>query len=241
MFIAALALPATLAAQVSPAPSFDDPRLQTVAYDSARPVRVIAFVDVPLTIMLLSGERITAARLSEQAAFEIRIGTRGDSLHITARGPEATAGLTVDTSLRRYEFELAVGNGLGAAYLVRFVASAHGASPFAPRPPTPLPLVPPPTASASPSVKRTEYRLSGERALRPVRIGDDGERTYIEWEQHQSLPAVFGIGASGEEEVVDGYMRQDLFVIDRVYADLVFRIDRKSAKARRLAPVGSSG
>ena len=78
-----------------------------------------------------------------------------------------------------------------------------------------------------------EYRLSGEAALRPSRIGDDGERTYIEWGKYQSLPAVFGIGANGDEEVVDGYMREGVFTIDRVYTELVFRIDRKRAKARR--------
>jgi type IV secretion system protein VirB9 len=84
-----------------------------------------------------------------------------------------------------------------------------------------------------------EYRLSGEAALRPSRIGDDGERTYIEWGKYQSLPAVFGIGTNGEEEVVDGYMREGVFTIDRVYTELVFRIDRKRAKARRTQGLGA--
>lgn len=250
-YLTLMALPAALAAQVSPTPSFEDPRLQTIAYDPARPARIVAFRDTPLTVMLLSGEQITNTRLSDPAAFEVRTGTRSDSLHITARQPAAAARLVVDTTLRRYEIELAVGDGLVAAYLVRFVDPARVAPPFVPPAQMPVaqPMAPPtamaPTAMLSAMLSatapRTAYRLSGERALRPSRIGDDGERTYIEWDAHQSLPAVFGIGANGEEEVVDGYMRQNVFVVDRVYYDLVFRIDRKTAKARRSTALGARG
>ena len=49
---------------------------------------------------------------------------------------------------------------------------------------------------------------------------------------------MFGIGVNGEEEVVDGYMRGDVFTIDRVYGQLVFRIDKKRARARRLGGEG---
>ncbi len=43
------------------------------------------------------------------------------------------------------------------------------------------------------------------------------------------------INAFGGEEIVDGYMRDGVFTIDRVYTRLVFRIDRKVAEADRLA------
>ncbi|WP_373475666.1 TrbG/VirB9 family P-type conjugative transfer protein [Sphingorhabdus sp.] len=78
------------------------------------------------------------------------------------------------------------------------------------------------------------YRLSGEKSLRPVRIGDDGTHMYLEWDEEQALPAVFALNALGEEEMVDGYMRSGVFTIDRVHRDLVFRIGKKSAKAKRV-------
>jgi type IV secretion system protein VirB9 len=84
----------------------------------------------------------------------------------------------------------------------------------------------------------TGYRLSGEKSLRPSRIGDDGVHTYIEWSEEQALPAVFAVNALGEEEIVDGYMRQDIFTIDRVHQRLVFRIGKKLAKAERAIPPG---
>lgn len=82
------------------------------------------------------------------------------------------------------------------------------------------------------------YSLKGAALLRPVRIGDDGTHTYIQWAEDQPIPAVFALDPRGTEQIVDGYMRGDLFTIDRVYPRLVFRIDRDRAEARRNAPVG---
>lgn len=56
---------------------------------------------------------------------------------------------------------------------------------------------------------------------------------YLEWAEDQALPAVFAVNAQGEEEMVDGYMRQGIFTIDRVHNRLVFRIDKKRARAER--------
>jgi type IV secretion system protein VirB9 len=218
-------LAASASAQVSPAPSFDDPRLQTVSYDPSRPVRLVAFPDAALTVMLLPGEQIQRVAVSDPLTFDARATAANDSLTVRALRADAAATMLVDTAQRRYEFELATGTGLAAAYVVRFV----GAGPAAP-------------AALAPAVPAAaiigEYRLTGEETLLPSRIGDDGTRTFLEWDAYQSLPAVFGIGFNGEEEVVDGYMRNGVFTIDRVYGELVFRIDKKRARARRLQRVG---
>jgi len=78
------------------------------------------------------------------------------------------------------------------------------------------------------------YRLSGDKALRPSRITDDGTHMYLEWSAEQDLPAVFSVTTLGEG-MVEGYMRGGIFIIDRVYAELVFRIDKKWAKAQRVS------
>ena len=215
--------PALAAAQVSPTPGLDDPRLQSLAYDPARPTRLVAFPEANLTVMLLPGDFVSQAVLSDPGAFDVRVTEAQDSLNIVALRADAAARLMVDTPHRRYEFDLETGQGLAAAYVVRFVApSAAGG------------VAPTPSAQALTG----EYRLTGEQALLPARIADDGERTYIEWGKYQSLPAVFGIGTAGEEEVVDGYMRGGVFTIDRVYNELVFRVDDKRARARRRGSLG---
>ena len=78
------------------------------------------------------------------------------------------------------------------------------------------------------------YRVSGAVELRPVRISDDGTHTYIVWAPDQALPAVFAVSPAGAEEMVDGYMRNDVFTIDRIQPQLVFRIDKKLARAKRI-------
>ena len=77
------------------------------------------------------------------------------------------------------------------------------------------------------------YRLRGDREVQPQDITDDGIRTRIIFAPEQSLPAIFAIGPTGDEQVVDGYMRDGIFVIDRVWEELVFRIDKEKATARR--------
>lgn len=225
----AAGLTASAAAQVSPVPSLEDPRLQTIAYDPGRSVRLVVFPGANLTVMLVTGDQIGRVVVSDPNAFDIRVTGSNDSLNITALRPDASATLVVETPQRRYELDVDTGQGLAAAYMVRFLPAAASA----------MPVPPPMGASEVAPVLIGQYRLSGERALRPVRIGDDGLRTYIEWGEYQSLPAVFGIGPTGEEEVVDGYMRDGRFTIDRVYGELWFRIDKKRAKARRTEGLGT--
>ena len=223
-----LSAPWAAVAQTMPSPSLDDPRLQTLIYDPARPARLVAFADANLTVMLLPGEQIEKVTTSDRNAFDVRITGSNDSLNIMPLRPDAAATLVVDTRQRRYEFDVGTKGGL-AAYLVRFVPNA----PAMPMPgPMPMPMRPP---GAPPlAVVDNSYRLSGERSLLPTGMSDDGRRTYIQWGDSQSLPAVFGIGPTGQEEVVDGYMREGKFTIDRVYGQIVFRIDKRQATARRL-------
>jgi type IV secretory pathway VirB9-like protein len=93
---------------------------------------------------------------------------------------------------------------------------------------------PPVLADATDPAMTGRYQLSGAVELRPVRIADDGTHTYIVWAEDQALPAVFAISAVGAEEMVDGYMRNDVFTIDRIHKQLVFRIDKKLARAERV-------
>ena len=77
------------------------------------------------------------------------------------------------------------------------------------------------------------YRVKGRDALKPVGIRDDGEKTYILFSPNQLLPAIFAISPTGDETLTNGYMRGAVFVLDRVWDELVFRIDGKKATALR--------
>jgi type IV secretion system protein VirB9 len=221
-----LAASAPLGAETAPLPGPDDPRLQTLVEQPGETARLVAFPEASLTLIMQQGEQIQRVVLSDGAAFHVAITGDNDSLSITPLRAQASATLQVETASGMHRFDLETGRGLAAAYVVRMVASSEAAS-------APVPVdTAPDLASMS-----GHYRIDGDRATRPARIADDGARTYIAWGSEQSLPAVLGIGPSGDEEVVAGYMRHGFFTIDRVYPELVFRIDRKKSTATRQVEV----
>lgn len=217
---ASMASPA--AAQLSPTPGFEDPRLQTVSPAPGEAVRLVVFPNAPLTVVFRPGERVERVLLSDSGAFDVAVVGSNDTVTISPRRADARAAMSVVTGRHVYPFEVETGSGLVAAYLVRIV-DADAA--FAVQP----------GASTGPNLAAMagSYRLRGDPSLRPAEIADDGNKTYIRWGEYQAMPAVFGLGPTGEEEVVNGYMRGELFTIDRVYGQLVFRIDTAKAEARR--------
>ncbi len=212
------AMPAS--AQLSPIPSFDDPRIQTVTFQPGAPIRLVSFPDSSLTLVFHSGESIVRAVLSDGSAFKATVVGYGDAIELAAQREDAAATMRVETNLRTYEFSLETGEGLAAAFMVRLVPGSDA---------------PPPAAAAAPDpdAPLTSYRLAGDRVVRPDSIVDDGTRTFIEWHRDRALPAVFGIGPDDSEEIVAGFMRDDVFVIDRIYPELVFRFNDEKATATR--------
>lgn len=217
-----LGWPASLAAQLMPQPSDETPRIQTVQFVQGAPVLLTMLPDTPLTIMLEPAQSISSVTPGDGDDFKIRVAADRGSFMILPT-PEARAGtLDIATQNRAYTFLLRVEASHAAALVVRFVdlPALHQTSDN-PEDHNPV------------SLETWHYRMRGDRDVRPANVTDDGFKTRISYAPGQALPAVFAIGPTGEEEVVNGYMRGDVFVIDRVFGELVFRIDEDKATARR--------
>ncbi|MFL0357752.1 TrbG/VirB9 family P-type conjugative transfer protein [Erythrobacter sp. GH1-10] len=201
-------------------PGPETPRSQTVEWRSGEPIVLTALPGTTLTTMLEPGETIRRIAVGGSRAWDVAVSAEADSFQVTPQPGAVTASLTVETDYRKYDFRLEIGQGLQAAYLVRIDHDVQ-----------------PETVAEQRSVILENldwtYRLRGDRSVRPLSVRDNGEKTVIEYSPDQALPAVFAIGPSDDEEVVDGYMRDGLFVIDRVHQQLVFRIDKEKATARR--------
>jgi len=208
------------AAQTFPTPDLDNPRIQSVAWRDGETIALTALPDTALTVMLESSETIERAVLSGNQLWDVSISPEDNSFQVKPMVNAAPATLRVETNARRYQFALEAGQSLQSAYLVKLEYGPVQDEP-----------------AAFPAQEITDlnwsYRLRGDRAVRPVLVRDNGARTVIEYAPDQPLPAVFAIGATGDEEVVDGHMRGEQFVIDRVHERLVFRIDKEKATARR--------
>ena len=210
-----------LTAQVRPqAIAGGDPRVQSVEY---RPDQVVALDVAPgyqLMLEFAPDERIESVAVGDSGAWQVTPSRSGDRVFVKPL-QSLPSNMTVVTSARLYAFELnpLFGASPDMAYVVRFSYPAPADA----------------SAEAEPAAVAGRYRLSGARALRPSRISDDGRHTYIEWPRERALPAVYALDERGQESLVNGMMRDDLFVIDAVVPRLVFRIDRDVARATRVA------
>jgi type IV secretion system protein VirB9 len=219
--IASALVPA--AAQVSPSPTAQSPRIQEVQWQANIPVTLTTLPESHLTVLLEPGQVIQRARISDSQAWKVSIAKDQDGLTILPKKGARPANLTVETLTRTYRFRLETAQTLLAAYLVRFVPAEAPAEETTEQARDTL----------DPEAPKFGYRVRGDRAVRPKAIADDGRITIIEYGPEQALPAVFAVGPTGKEQVVDGYMRGERFVIDRVHRELVFRIDKEKATAKR--------
>lgn len=196
-----------------------DARIMPIAATGDAGVSLNVMPGTGLMVLLLPGERVQRITSNKGTAFDVRVPSDQDGLHIVPREADARATLSIETDRRNLVLNLATGTGRNTALVARFLV--------------PEPEVEAVLASKPGDGPRWSYRLRGDREVRPARLYDDATRTFVEFGPGQALPAVFAIGPTGDEEVVNGYMRQGIYVIDRVYAELVFRIDKDRATARR--------
>lgn len=201
-------------------PLSSDSRVQTVAWSQDGVIPLGIEPGSSLTVILSASERIANVTVGDTAAFQVAVAGSGDSLFVKPLAAFARTNMTVMTDARRYLFMLDSAGGPGSPYVVQLsypAAPGQGSLPEQP----------------ALTLAQGTWKVTGDRNLRPLEIRDDGVKTYIQWAPDQALPAVFAIPPSGGEEVVDGYMRDEVFVIDRVHPKLVFRIDSHTAIARR--------
>jgi type IV secretion system protein VirB9 len=208
-------------AQVEAPATAGDPRIQTVGYNADQVVLLQGAPGYLITVEFGADEQIENVAVGDSGAWQVTPNRRGDYLFVKPVQAIPT-NMTVVTSARTYLFELAplYGPTPQMAYTVRFTYPAGQSESIADEAPT--------------REVKGSYRLSGAEALRPSRIADDGRHTYIEWPRDRALPAVYAIDSEGRESLVNGAMRDDLFVIDAVASRLVFRIDQHVARAERV-------
>lgn len=218
LLAALLAAPAS--AQIDPQPVGLDPAIQSVTYAEGKIVRLTAPLGYQLTVEISPDETIENIALGDSSAWTVSPSRRGDRIFIKPLQYGVTTNMTVVTGTRTYLFELVPSTygSSGAAQIVRFAY------------PEPTPVSTPPDDQR---VDQGLYKLSGTRELFPAAISEDGRRTYMQWDEDATLPAVYIVDALGQEKLIDAMMRDGILTIDEVIPRLVFRLDGKLARAVR--------
>lgn len=201
-------------------PEAGDVRLRTVEYNAGEVVRLRVATGYQSTIIFNPEERVENVGIGDSDGWQVTVNGRGDALFLKPIRPNGATNMTVITDARVYSFELSSAHAPGAdtPFTVRFLHADTSADP---------------ASEPRARLHIGRYRMSGDRNVRPVAISDDGVRTYIEWRDQQAIPAIFAIDDAGDELLADGQMRSGLYVIDAVHGALVFRMDGRTARARR--------
>ena len=213
-------------AQSFPMLSADDPRIAVLHYAPGIPTQLHAIAGTDLSLLMPKGEHVLRVVVGDPGAVRVDVPGEHDGLVIAALHPVTEVGLIVETDQQTYSFALSVTYQGSVPWMVRLVKggmSGHSQFPAAPI------SAPPPGPPARPGT----WAIKGDKALLPSAIHDDGAKISIQWTSAQAIPAVFALDERGQEQIVNGYMRGDEFVIDRVFEHLVFRIDKAVVHADR--------
>jgi type IV secretion system protein VirB9 len=237
LLLAAFQALAPASAQELPAVSGQDDRSLTINYVAGERFSLPTAKQAVQAVIFASGELIQSVEMGDPGAYAIRVLNSGEGIAVMPKGLSTTTMLTVRTDRRNYDFALTPADEQDVPLIVRFSYSAgdvgvdrsmsqnmvlckEGRDPSCTMP------------------QLGTYRQSGDASVRPFLISDDGARTFISFGEDQAVPAIFAVGPSGKEEMVDGYIRGGVYTLDRVYNTLVFRIDKDVAKAKRLIKRG---
>lgn len=225
---AALTLTITVAAQaqIRPQATGGDARLQSIDYRPEQIVTLEVATGYQLSLEFAPDERIESVAVGDGGAWLVSPTKRGNHLFIKLVQEGVSTNMTVVTDTRTYLFDLQPlpGPAPDMAYAVRFNY---------PKQPQGMIGMAPPLMPAQASIER-RYRISGRRELRPEAISDDGIKTYIKWSADVALPAVYALDHQRRETLVNGMMRDGVYVVDGVSSQLVFRIDNRTARAVRI-------
>jgi type IV secretion system protein VirB9 len=193
MFMAVSVLLGTIS--LSPAsaqPITTDSRIKTLVYNPNEVFNVTTHYGYQSNIEFGAKETIETISVGDRVAWQI--SPAGRRLFIRAMEENARTNMTVITNLHAYQFDLrsssadAVFGSEELTYVVRFFYPEEGAMAQAPGGYMPMPPVAAapiatgsvPEVAASPAFNY-RYTFSGPNTIAPVKIYDDGKRTFFKF------------------------------------------------------------
>lgn len=203
---------------------WSDNQLREIEYQPDRIIAIEAAVGYQVTVLLSPDEQINSIAVGDSSAWQVSANNGGNTIFVKLAAAGMTTNMTVITNVRLYSFELMPASGSYASipYILRFNYPSDNVA----------------EETINPGELMGRYKVTGTKSLWPSGIMDDGRRTFIEWPKSADIPAVYAIDQAGQETLVNGMMREDRLVIESVATKLVFRIDKKVARASR-QPVDS--
>jgi type IV secretion system protein VirB9 len=222
-------------------------RSEEFTYSPTRVYSVTGQRSIQTLIQFAEDETIENIALGDAAAWQVTPNKRANMLFIKPLYAHGRTNMTVVTDRRRYLFDLSIvgpkgraiyaiqfiypDDSMAAALLARRAETALTGNAALPGDPPPEMAPPPPEPAIN-----TSWGMSGDRHLRPARIYDDGDATFIAWSPSTELPGIFSFGDDGKEGPVNFTVRGDYLVIDGVAQRYILRRGKARMTLTNLAP-----
>ncbi|MEQ1789820.1 MAG: P-type conjugative transfer protein VirB9 [Rickettsiales bacterium] len=192
-----------------------DHRVHSIPYQPDEVFKYIGHYGYQASIEFALGEEIKTISMGDSTAWVLN--PSGNRLFLKPVEQDATTNMTLITDRRTYLFEL---HGRETddiddpemVFVTRFVypdADTGSLGGY-------LDTVPNPDENTS-GKYNTNYTISGSDEVAPLRIFDDGEFTYFQFEDiNAELPAFYWVDAEGNESIINYRTRGNYIVVERV-------------------------
>jgi type IV secretion system protein VirB9 len=199
-----------------PTPGSLDPRIRTVLYDPDQVVELKGWFGYQLMVEFAPDERIENVSVGDSLGWQITPNKRANLLFLKPIDRAAVTNMTVVTDKRRYAFDLSVAGDkvrpAQMAYIVRFRYPQEGPVQVV----DVAPPAPPAETAIAPENWNLAYNYSGSKEILPSKVFDDGKSTFFAWPTNAPIPAIFAVGADGQESLVNYAVKGRYLVVDQL-------------------------
>ncbi len=203
-----------------PVPGLGDPHVQTVFYVPDEVYLLRGALKWQIMIEFAPDERIENISIGDAQAWQVTPNKRARNLFLKPLVKNAKTNMTVVTDRRRYIFALETTPPRPTTpWIVQFQYPREVVEAI--EEPLP-PALPPPRLNFA-------YRITGDPALRPTRVWDDGLMTYFEFPEHVSMPAIFAGGPKQNESLVNSLVRGRVMVVQQTSGRFTLRAGEQYA------------
>lgn len=204
-----------------------DERLQTLVYQPNTVVDIHASQLFQTAVEMGHDETIVDIEIGDKSAWLTSFNVQLPYIFfIKPTLDRSDTNLTVMTDKHLYHFQLMVDpSHQKPIYHIKFIYPKRHHSPSAHQHPK---------ANVMPDYWYWEYTYRGNGSVVPTRIFDNGTQTFLEFDQHARLPAVYQLDDSGHESLVNIRRQGRYLVLNDLFKQLTFRLGRRLAIVTRV-------
>jgi type IV secretion system protein VirB9 len=207
-----------------------DSRIKLINYNSNAVHVYTGYYGYQSSIVFSPEEEIGTISMGDSTAWQLI--PQNNRLFLKPMENNATTNVTIITNMRIYHFEFHAEEAKGIndpsiSYEVHFVypelasgitsGFGSGSAGYAPD-------------LASPEGLNFEYLVAGSDQIKPIRVFDDGQFTYMEFDGvNANLPAAFLVDSEGYESMINFRIAGNYMVIERVDARFTLRHGKEVA------------